>query len=111
MILVMQNTAETEKRLEQQRGGKLLRGLGKSGIRSRDTVTQVCRARMRRARSGAPPGPRQEGAGSTWEISGETKKVGCRDSMGLFSREDRTGAAVWLGESGCRAKDKLGVTT
>lgn len=36
MILVMQNTAEMEKRLEQQRGGKLLRGLGKSGIRSRD---------------------------------------------------------------------------
>lgn len=36
------------------------------------------------------------------------KKVGCRDSMGLFSREDHTGAAVRLGESGCRAKDKLG---
>lgn len=44
--------AEMEKRLQQQRGRKLLRSLEKkkSGNRSRETFAQVCRVRMCRAR-------------------------------------------------------------
>lgn len=76
-----------ERRLEQQRGRKLLRDLGKSGIQSRETFRQRSGARVRRA-----------GRSRLW----------CGHSMGIFHREGSTRAAVWLGESGCRLKDKLG---